>query len=273
MSKFAGCPDVFMGAVYDRTLGRYLTGLDENHPDVLNLPQEERLAKQAQILEERAFLEKELGISLHHTNEEFWSTVPIILDRGKLYNPKVAKDRIVILILQAGKMIPMNKDDIGNPDYLGVSFYMGGEHEDVREKTENKKKERGIAIKLEALLDKFEYAVEICNYLNIPGITEKTPLANLDDQLSEFLDKKPGNKDLFLEAVKEKEEVVRLTNKFKKFRVLGLVKYDDGKWMSGKVKLGKTEKEAVKKLLSASPDMQAELSSLLEDYEEATTKN
>ena len=144
MSKFAGCPDVFMGAVYDRTLGRYLTGLDENHPDVLNLPQAERLEKQEEILKERAYLERELGENLHHTNEAFWSTVPIILDRGKLYNPRVPKDRIVILALTAGKMVPTSKDDIGNPDYIGVSFYAGGEFEDVKEKTENRGKEREV---------------------------------------------------------------------------------------------------------------------------------
>ena len=74
MSKFAGCPDSFIGASFDRTLNRYLTGLDENHPDVLTLPQGEREAKQEEILKERAYLEKELGVNLHHTNEDFWST-------------------------------------------------------------------------------------------------------------------------------------------------------------------------------------------------------
>lgn len=273
MSKFAGCPDVFMGAVYDRTLGRYLTGLDENHPDVLNLPQEERLAKQKEILDERAHLEKELGINLHHTNEEFWSTVPIVLDRGKMYNPLVPKDRIVILAIQAGKMVPTSKDDIGNPNYLGVSFYMGGEFEDVKEKSISRAKEREIVIKLASLLDKLDYAVEICNYLGILGVTHRTPKDNVDDLLSLFIEKKASNGDLFLEAVKEKEEFIRLSNKFREFRTLGLVKYDDGRWMSGKVKLGKTEKESVKKLLSSNPDMQAELSNLLENYNEVTGKN
>ena len=53
---------------------------------------------------------------------------------------------------------------------------------------------------------------------------------------------------------------------------MGLVKYDDGRWMSGKVKLGKTEKESVKKLLSNNADMQSELASLVEDYNEAKNK-
>lgn len=273
MSKFAGCPDIFMGAKYDRTLGRYLTGLDENHPDVLNLPQEERLAKQKEILDEKAYLERELGINLHHTNEEFWSTVPIILDRGKLYNPKIPKDRIVILAIKAGALAPTNKDDIGNPDYLGTSFYMGGEHEDVKEKVHNKKKERSIAVQVENLLDNFDYAVEICTYLNVPGgITSKTPKDNLDDLLTDWLEKKPGNADDFLAALKEKQEFIRLFNKFRDFKTRGLVRYDDGRWMSGKVRLGKTEKESVKKLLGADPSMQAELSNLLEDYKELTEK-
>lgn len=268
MSKFAGCPDVYMGASYDRTLGRYLTGLDENHPDILNLPQDERLAKQKEILEERAYLERELGVNLHHTNEDYWSTIQIVLDRGKLYNPSIPKDRVIIHAIKAGKIAPTDKSDIGNPDFIGTNFYVGSEYEDVADKNAGKAKERLLAVKVIEILDKFEYAIEICDYLNIPGVTERIPLANLDDILSTWLDKKTGNKELFLEAMKEKEEFVRLSNLFKKFKAKGLVRYEDGTWVSGKVKLGKTEKLAVKKLLTANPDMQAELAKLMEDYEE-----
>lgn len=272
MSKFAGCPDVYLGASYDRTLGRYLTGLDENHPDVLNLPQEERLAKQAEILEERAFLEKELGVSLHHTNEDFWSTLQIVFDRGKLFNPRIPKERLIMLAIKAGKIAPTDKSDIGNPDFLGTNFYVGTEFEDVADKNASRGKERQVAAKVIEILSKFDYAIKICEYLNIAGVSEKMPVANLDDVLSDWLEKKASNKDAFLDAMKEKEEFIRLSVLFRDFRVKGLVKYEDGKWISGKVKLGKTEKDAVKKLLSANPDMQAELATLMENYEELADK-
>lgn len=270
MSKFAGCPDVHIGAAYDRTLGRYLTGLDETHPDILALPTDERLEKQKDIAEERKFLEMQLGVSLHFTNEEYWSTLPIKLDRGMIYNPKVPRDRVIILAISAGKIAPTDKADIGNPDYLGTHFYVGSEFEDVSDRNANRHKERDIAFAVKGLLDKFDYAIEVCRYLNIAGISEKMPLANLDDLLSDWLEKKASNKEDFITVIKEKEEFIRLSNKFKEFRRLSLVRYEDGKWYSGKVRLGKSEKEAVKKLLTDNPDMQAELANLMQDYEDKT---
>jgi hypothetical protein len=268
MSKFAGCPDTFMGAVYDRTLGRYLTNLDENHPDVLNLPQDEREIKQKEILEERAFLEKELGKDLHHTNVDFWSTLEIRLDRGKLYNTRIPMDRIIVGVLKAGKMVPTSKDDIGNPDYIGVHFYIGNEFEDVTERVVKGKKERRVAIKLEEVIEDFDYAVELSQYLNIQGISSKMPRNNLDDVLSVWLEKKPANKEAFLDAVDTDKAFIRLYNQFLNFKTARLVKFEDGKWRAGKIALGSTEKTSVKKLLSADPVMQAELSRLLEDYKD-----
>ena len=272
LSKFAGCPDTYVGAAYDRVLNRYVTGLDENHPSILELPQEERIAKQQEILEERAFLEKELGVSLHHTNESFWSTLTIKLDGSRIFNTRNPLDRVMVKVLEAGSLVPVSKDDLSNPEFKNANFYLGKEYEDVEDKNARRHRERNVSKGLSDLLDNFEYAVEVANYLQIAGVSNKMPLSNLDDILSEFLERKSANKDLFLEALKEKQEVVRLTNQFKNFKSKGLVKFEDGKWKSGKVVLGKTEKESVKKLLGANPDMQAELSRLIEAYKELTQK-
>lgn len=273
MVKFAGCPDNYIGATFDRVLQRYLTGYDENHPDVLNIqPQEARIAKQAEILEERAFLEKELGTTLHHTNEEFWSTLPIVLDGSKVYNTRNPMDRIIVRAIEAGHIIPVSKDDINDPLFKASNFYLGKEYEDVEDKNKIRNRERSLVLELTKLLDNFDYAVEVAKYLNIAGVSEKMPKANLDDMLSEFLERKSSNKDAFLDAVKEKQEFIRLFNQFKNFKQKGLVRFEDGRWKAGKVTLGKTEKESVKKLLTANPDMQAELSRLLEDYKEITQK-
>ena len=272
MSKFAGCPDTFIGAVKDRTLGRYLTGLDENHPDILNLPADEREVKQKELKEERAWLEKELGINLHHTNEEFWGSLPIVMQPGKMYNTRIPMERVIIGAIKAGKMVPTSKEDIGNPDYIGVHFYIGTEFEDVSDKNLGRAKERKVAVELEKLLDNHDYAVEVGQYLGILGVSPKTPKANLDDLISTFLEKKPANKEAFLDAVALDKAFVRLFNQFGLFKTARLVKFDENRWKAGKVALGKTEKESVKKLLSADPVMQAELSRLMEDYKELGIK-
>ena len=272
MSKFAGCPDTFIGAVKDRTLGRYLTGLDENHPDILNLPADEREVKQKELKEERAWLEKELGINLHHTNEEFWGSLPIVMQAGKMYNTRIPMERVIIGAIKAGKMVPTSKEDIGNPDYIGVHFYIGTEFEDVSDKNLGRAKERKVAVELEKLLDNHDYAVEVGQYLGILGVSPKTPKANLDDLISTFLEKKPANKEAFLDAVALDKAFVRLFNQFGLFKTARLVKFDENRWKAGKVALGKTEKESVKKLLSADPVMQAELSRLMEDYKELGIK-
>ena len=134
MVKFAGCNDNYIGAAYDRTLNRYLTGYDENHPDILNIqPQEARIAKQEEMLAEKAFLEKELGVSLHHTNVDFWSSLPIILDGSKVYNTANPLDRVIVQAIEAGKIIPISKEDINDPAYKSANFYLGKEYEDRSE--------------------------------------------------------------------------------------------------------------------------------------------
>jgi len=265
MAKFAGCPDNYIGATFDRSLNRYLTGLDENHPDVLSLPQDERIAKQAEILEERAWLEKELGVSLHHTNEEFWSTLDMKIDGNKILNTGRPLDRVILKAIQAGKILPMSKDECEDPIYKGINFYVGKEYEDVEDKNKVRGREREVIRRLDELLENFDHAVEVGKFLNIAGISPKMPKANLDDLLSAFIEKKQSNKDLFLEAAREKREVIQLSNLWKEFKAKRLVEYSNGRFYSGKVALGKTDKESVKKLLSSNPEMQAELARLMED--------
>ena len=272
MSKFAGCADNFIGAAYDRKLGRYLTGLDENHPEILTLPQDKRAARQKEIIEEREFLEQELGVDLKHTNTEFWSTIPIVLDGSRVFDTSIPLDHVIVKAIEAGKMVPTSKEDINDPAFKSAHFYLGKEYEDVEEKTNKRDRERKVILELTRLLENFDYAIQVGQYLGISGISEKMPKANLDDLLSEFLERKTSNKDLFLDTMKEKQEYVRLFNQFRDFKVKGLVRFEDSSWKSGKLKLGKTEKEAVRKLLSANPEMQAELSRLIEDYKELTQK-
>jgi len=268
MSKFAGCPDNFIGAVYDRDLKRYVTGLDENHPSVLSLSQEEMIAKQKEIVEERTHLEKELGVTLHHTNEEFWSNLDIKIDSNKIFSTANPLDRVILKVIEAGKILPFSKEDCDDPTYNGINFYIGKEYEDVEDKNKLRGRERQIARKLDELLENFSYAIEIGKYLSIAGISEKMPQANLEDLLSDYLEKKSGNKDLFLDAVKEKREFIQLSNLWKEFKAKRLVEFSNGVFYSGKVALGKTDKLSVKKLLSADPVMQAELARLMEDNKE-----
>lgn len=270
LSKFAGCPDTFIGAAFDRNLKRFLTGLDENHPDILSLDQEERLQKQLEIKEERAILEKELGVDLHHTNEDFWSTLEIKVDSNKILNTANPLDRVILKVIESGKLLPMSKDQCDDPDFKSANFYIGKEFEDVQEKNSMRGRERTIARKLDELLENYDYAIAIGKYLSIAGITEKTPKDNLEDLLSDYLEKKSANKDSFLEALKEKRETIELSLKWKDFKAKRLVEWSNNRFYSGKIALGKTDKESVKKLLSADPTMQAELSRLLEEDKEKT---
>lgn len=272
MSKFAGCPDILYGPAEDRSLKRLLTGLDETHPDILTLPAGEREARQEEIIQERLALEKELGVDLHHTNVAWWSELKIVLDRGKAFNTRNPEDRLIIKVLKAGDMVPFSKEDIDNPKYISSNYYIGNEFEDVAEKTQNRSKDRKVALEVDKLLDNYDLAIEIGKYLMIEGVALGIPRANLDDLISSYIEKKPSNKDSFLEAVDQPEEAIRLHNLFVEFKAVRLVKYDDGRWVYGKAKLGKTEKEAVKNLLSNKPEMQAAKAQLLEDYNDLKAK-
>lgn len=268
MSKFAGCADNYIGASIDRKTGRRLTGLDENAPEVLNLPQEERIAKQKEIVTEREFLEKELGVNLHHTNDAFWETLDMSMDNGKVLNTANPLDRVKYHAIIAGKILPLTKDESNNPEFKGVNFYIGKEYEDVEDKNKSKAKERQVYRKLDELLENFDYSVEVGKFLGIAGVTPKTPKANIEDLLTDFVERKKANAETFLEAMKEPREYIQLSNKFKEFRSKKLVEFSNGKFYSGKVALGKTEKDSVKKLLSSDPEMRAELASLLQELDE-----
>lgn len=268
MSKFAGCPDVYTGAVYDRDLNRYLTGLDENHPSILSLPQDERVAKQQEIIEERTHLERELGVNLHHTNEDFWSSLEIRIDSNKIFNMANPTDRVILKVIEAGRMLPMSKEECDDPLFKSCNFYIGKEYEDVEEKNKMRGRARQVARKLDELLEDFSYAVDIGKYLGVPGISEKMPASNLEDLLADFIEKKATNADLFLDAVKEKREFIQLSNLWKEFKAKRLVEFANGTFYSGRVALAKTDKASVKKLLSADPVMQAELARLIEENKE-----
>lgn len=268
MSKFAGCADTYIGASVDRNTNRRLTGLDENAPEILNLPQDERILKQKELIEEREFLEKELGVSLHHTNDAFWESLDMSMDNGKILNLASPLDRVKYHAIVAGKILPLSKDESSNPEFKGINFYIGKEYEDVEDKNKNRSKVRQVARKLDELLENFDYSVEIGRYLGIAGVSPKMPKGNIEDLLADFLEKKKSNADTFLEALKEGKDFINLSNKFKEFRVKKLVEFSNGKFYSGKVALGKTEKDSVKKLLSSNPEMQAELARLLEELEE-----
>lgn len=272
MSKFAGCPDIIYGAGYDRALDRYLTGLDETHPDILLLPHDERELKQQEILDERIELEKQIGEDLSHTNTKFWETLKIVLDRGMSFSTRNPKDRLILKVIQAGDLAPWGKDNIDDPKYITSNFYIGTEYEDVTEKTETRVRGRKISRQLDDLLEKYDFSIEVGKYLGIEGISAGVPPKNLDDLYSSWLDKKTTNGDAFLEAVSLSEEHIRLGNLFKEFRILGLVEFKDSKWYSGKFKLGKTDKEAVKNLCSNKPEFQAEKATLMEKYNELKEK-
>lgn len=268
MSKFAGCPDNYIGATFDRVLNRYLTGLDENHPEILVLPQDERIAKQKEIIEERTYLEKELGVDLRHTNEDFWSTLDIKIDTNKVFNSANPLDRVILKAIEHGKILPMSKDACDDPEYKGTNFYVGQEYEDVEDKNKNRGKVRIIARKFDELLEDVDYAIAIGIYLGIAGITPKTPKQNIEDLIADWLEKKSTNPDYFLDALKETRQYIELFNKFKEFKIKRLVEFSNGYFYSGKVALGKTDKLSVKKLLSSNPEMQAELARLIEELEE-----
>lgn len=271
MSKFAGCPDIIY-PTYDRLLDRYLTGLDETHPDIQTLPTDKREAIEAEILEERHELEKLLGEDLSHTNKKFWEELKIVLDRGKSFTTRNPLDRVILKAIKAGDICPWGIDDIDNPKYINSNFYIGTEFEDVVEKNKDRGRDRMVSIKLEELLDKYELALEVGKYLGVNGISTGIPKENLDDLLSTYIESKPSNKETFLDAVGQTEEFIRLFNLFKEFKTINLVRFEDGKWVSGKAKLGKTEKEAVKNLCSNKAEMQAEKSRLIEEHKEITEK-
>lgn len=120
---------------------KYVTGLDETHPSVLFLPEEERIKKIKHIRKEASEIYYSLEFKkvdpedphfwekcslLAPTNVAFWKEVILEIDNlGRVLNLSNVKDRILYNVIKAGGIPEVApSQSIGATDYVRYKFYL-----------------------------------------------------------------------------------------------------------------------------------------------------
>lgn len=130
---------------YDHDSGKWLTGLDENDPKILQIEDETvRLKKQEEVKTLREQLEKMTGLNLSATNNEFWESYLIVFsDNRRPFIPHLnPKDRIAIEVLKRRGDIPFGAGDLYNAKYTDQKFYIETEEAEANTKTNRRKLEK-----------------------------------------------------------------------------------------------------------------------------------
>lgn len=216
---------------YDQDSGKWLTGLDENDPKVLQIVDEkERLKKQADIKELREQLEKQTGLNLSPTNNEFWENYLIVFtDNRRPFIPHLnPKDRIAIEVLKRRGDVPFGSGDLYNAKYTDTKFYIETEEAEANTNTNRRKLEKeAIAASFE-LENDYDRLWKVCYLLGLTKtVNESTQ--SLVEKVDEYIER---NKKHFDEL-----EKLLLINKlsdgeldgltiFRKAVKSGVVKFD-----------------------------------------------
>jgi len=287
LSKFPNTGDYY-GPLYDDNLRRYLTGLDENDPIVLRIPdKKERETRQAEIIETRQRLEALIGTDLTYKNEPFWNgyLIPMVVNmRGDVrtfdadVNPL---DELALIVLKRRGEIPMSKAEMHDPRYKNAKFYLTT---DVEETSFNKVKIRADRKRGNLMTELFDS--ESANYdraWNIAFYLGLKPKKGQSfDKLEEDLElfTTVGNElenslEKFFDAMKLSNEDLIVANSIKRAYSYGIIKYNktDKLYYRGGLNFRPTIEESIVYLKT--PELSSELTDIITKVKkyEATKKN
>lgn len=215
---------------FDQDAGKWLTGLDENDPKILSLPEEERLKKQAEVTELRKQLEKQTGLDLSATNHAFWENYLILLsDNRRPFIPHLnPKDRIAIEVLKRRGDIPFGAGDLYNSKYTDIKFYIETEEAEANTRTNKRKLEKEAVAASFQLEGDYDRLWKVCYLLSLTKtINESTN--SLVEKVDEYIERNKKYPDeleklLIINALSD-IELDGLTI-FRKAVKAGVIKFD-----------------------------------------------
>jgi len=226
---------------YDTLTGKFKTGLDENAPEVLALPKEEREQKIDWIKATRSSLEQKIGRPgiLDPTNEDFWSVWSVNLEIGQDKHVKVFGQHpyfipethwshaLALITLQANDALPMSKKEANNPKYKDAQFYITTPEEEVTMSKEKVRENRARNTEMSKLFDDtnplYERALRIAYLLNVQK--EPVGLEKLEEVLEMFSSQKEYIKR-FLELCKMEDQELELRTTLKKAIELDVISFN-----------------------------------------------
>lgn len=273
------------GVALSSKTGKYVTGLDENAPEVLTIKDAgARKKKQEELIQKRTELEEKLGQPgiLDARNAKFWDTflVPIEVDEtGKatidgavnfdpVNNPS---HEIMLIAAKANKMFAFSKEDAYSPSHRDDKFYFTTEEEQTKGERLSNKVKRERSVEMSKLFDgetqDYQKAWEVSYYLGLKprvncGVDKLETELELATTIGDKLEK-------FLKACKMDKEELLINNLFTKAIALNKIKMHpiDKVWYRGGVNYRNSVEESIEYLRT--PAMLTELAQITEEVRKA----
>lgn len=251
--------------------GRWLTGIDEDSPLLLNVRDiETRESIKAERKAERERLELLLGKDLSGTSD-YWATFFVRLDSDSdlVLNKANPIQCISYYVLLENGYIAPSKEAAKDPRYRSAKYYAYFDALANKESASIQKIKDRARAELLKISDNKEYMVLIGQALEGPIYSTKQDEDTLYTMLSAFIEnpKEKANRDKFLKTIaKPKEELQFRILVDRAFRAK-IIKQVNGTYQRGQVSLGRTPEEVFKKL--STPEYANEFLSIREELQEA----
>ena len=254
-SKWTDSVDVYQ-PLWDSKLKKYLTGLDENDPEVLSIKdKKEREAKQAELVALREKLEALTGFNLLPQSDFWKNEMMVFSENSKPLVPYLyANDRIKVEWLKRRGDIPFGSHDLYNSKYTDCKFYIEAEDEAIN-KRKNRKNLQKEAIAASVYLENdYDKLFKVCQIL---GINKKVNVsgATLIDKLDEWIEKNkkyPDSLQKLVDLYGKKVQELQILSDVEDALYYSLIGFDSSTktYYRGGVNLGETKNDIVKFFLT-----------------------
>lgn len=254
-SKWTDSVDVYQ-PLWDSKLKKYLTGLDENDPEVLSIKdKKEREAKQAELVALREKLEALTGFNLLPQSDFWKNEMMVFSENSKPLVPYLyANDRIKVEWLKRRGDIPFGSHDLYNSKYTDCKFYIETEDEAIN-KRKNRKNLQKEAIAASVYLENdYDKLFKVCQIL---GINKKVNVsgATLIDKLDEWIEKNkkyPDSLQKLVDLYGKKVQELQILSDVEDALYYSLIGFDSSTktYYRGGVNLGETKNDIVKFFLT-----------------------
>lgn len=254
-SKWTDSVDVYQ-PLWDSKLKKYLTGLDENDPEVLSIKdRKERETKQAELVALREKLEALTGFNLLPQSDFWENEMMVFSENSKPLVPYLyANDRIKVEWLKRRGDIPFGSHDLYNSKYTDCKFYIETEDEAIN-KRKNRKNLQKEAIAASVYLENdYDKLFKVCQIL---GINKKVNVsgATLIDKLDEWIEKNkkyPDSLQKLVDLYGKKVQELQILSDVEDALYYSLIGFDSSTktYYRGGVNLGETKNDIVKFFLT-----------------------
>lgn len=250
--------------------GRWVTGLDENAPEILKLKAVD--AKQykevfERVKEERESLELLTGEDLSATSK-FWDDFIVLFRNEIILDLDDPMDKIRYRVMVANNYAAPNPDVVEAPEYVNTKFYISRTEEEESNKAKVKREKNRAIAELTKIEENKNRLLVIAKYIFGNNISDSITMDALYNMLSDYIsnDKRGADIRTFLTAVEKPTEDIQIKLTIDEAIKLNIIRLSGGVYQRGSITYGKDVPAMIKYFSKA--DNSGELASIMEAVKE-----